>query len=44
MSKMKFRESRFDITGRLVIAIVSIAALVIIGMIIARLMRHPALV
>lgn len=41
---MKFRESRFDATGRVVIAILVIAALVIIGVIIARLLREPSLV
>jgi hypothetical protein len=41
---MKFRENRLDITSRVVIAIVSIAALVVIGMIIARLTRGSSLV
>jgi hypothetical protein len=41
---MKFRESRMDISGRVVIAILVIAALVIIGAIIAKMMRGHGLV
>lgn len=41
---MKFRETRFDATGRVVIGILVIAALVIIGAIIAKMMRGTALV
>lgn len=41
---MKFRETRFDAGGRVVIVILTIAALVIIGVIIARLLRTPGLV
>ena len=39
MRGMKFRETRFDVGGRVVIAIIVIAVLVIIGAIIARLTR-----
>ncbi|HTI31674.1 MAG TPA: hypothetical protein VL405_06045 [Sphingomonas sp.] len=41
---MKFRETRFDATGRVVIAILVIAALIIIGAIVVRLLRAPSLV
>ncbi len=41
---MKFRESRFDVTGRVVLVILTIAALVILGMVIATLTRGPSLV
>jgi hypothetical protein len=41
---MKFRETRFDATGWVVIAILVVAALVIIGAIVAKMMRGHALV
>jgi hypothetical protein len=44
MRNMKFRESRFDATGRVVIVIVAIAVVVIIVAIVAKLMRGNALV
>lgn len=44
MRGMKFRETRLDIGGRVVFAIIAIAVLVIIGAIVARLMRGHGLV
>jgi hypothetical protein len=41
---MKFKETRFDATGRVVIAILAVAALVIIGVVIAHLLRPHTLV
>ncbi|CAM3174416.1 hypothetical protein SPAN111604_08255 [Sphingomonas antarctica] len=40
---MKFRETRFDASGRVVIIIIVIAVLVIIGAVVARLLRGHAL-
>lgn len=41
---MKFRETRFDATGRVVLAIIATAVLVVIGAIIAKMMRGDQLV
>ena len=44
MHSMKFRETRFDAGGRVVIIIIVVAVLVIIGAIVAKLLRGHALV
>ena len=41
---MKFRETRFDAGGRVVIVIIIVAVLVIIGAIVARFLRPTGLV
>lgn len=41
---MKFRETRFDPTRIVVIVILTIAALVVVGMVVARFLRTPSLV